>query len=297
MAGGGGGAQMPQLNASQIVADQTTSNVNTGVANAFLGNTNQVTPEGSLTYSQTGTQNIGGNNVPTFTATQTLSPEQQAIYNQSTALQQQALGSVAPNVLNQVQNTTSQPLNFNNAPAMPTDQTAATNAAYNALTARSNQALGLQTQQLQTQLANQGIAPGTEAYTNAMRPIEQAGVDASNQATINASSLAGQNIQQAQTLRDQAINEDQTLYNQPLQTYGALTGVSGGVQSPTYAPATQANIPATDATSPYLAQYQGQLAQYQLQQQQQNSMIGGLFGLGGSALGAAGSIGATAMFA
>lgn len=296
MAGGGGGMQQPQFNADQVAQNQTTANVNTGVANAVLGNTNQVTPYGNLTYTQTGGQMVGNNWVPQYTATQTLSPDQQKIYDQGTALTQTALGGIAPGVLKQVQDTTSKPLSFANAPAMPTDQTAAKNAAYDALTARSTQDLNTQTQQLQTLLANQGIAPGTEAYNNAMLPLERARVDASNQATINAGNLAGQNINQAQTLRDQAINEATTLYNQPLNTYSALTGVSGGVQSPTYAPATQASIQTPDVTSPYVAQYQGQVAAYNQQLQQQNSMMGGLFGLGGSALGGLAMAGGRKLF-
>jgi hypothetical protein len=71
----------------------TSTNVATGVANAFLNNVNQVTPQGSLTYNPTGSYNwadpvTGTNyNIPTFTATQTLSPTQQAIQGQNEAAQ------------------------------------------------------------------------------------------------------------------------------------------------------------------------------------------------------------------
>jgi hypothetical protein len=50
-------------------------------------NTNQVTPTGSLTYTQTGGQyDYNGNWIPQTTATQTLSPELQGLYNQTTGI-------------------------------------------------------------------------------------------------------------------------------------------------------------------------------------------------------------------
>jgi len=58
---------------------QTGTNVSTALANAYLGNVNQQTPDGSLTYSPSGsygwTDPTSGQtyNIPTFTATQQLS--------------------------------------------------------------------------------------------------------------------------------------------------------------------------------------------------------------------------------
>ena len=58
-------------------AAQTGTNVATAVANANLGNVNQVTPQGNLTYSNTGnyqwTDPTTGQTytIPQFTATQT----------------------------------------------------------------------------------------------------------------------------------------------------------------------------------------------------------------------------------
>ncbi len=283
--GGGGAPAAP--NAQQVGQAQAQQNLETGVANAYLGNTNQVTPYGNLTYSQTGTQNVGGKSVPTFTATQTLSPEQQAIYNKTTGLQSGALDT-ASNVLGQVNNSVNTPLSFDSAPKMPTDQTQLRNDAYGALTARSTQDLNSAEDRQKTQLANQGIGYGSTAYNQAMLPLERARVDASNQATINAGTIARQDLSQAQTLRNQSINETQTLRNQPLADYATLAGFGGGVQQPTYAQPTQANIANTDITSPVYNSYNGQLQAYQQQTSQQNALMGGLFGLAGSGLGAGG---------
>ena len=72
-------------------AASTSTNVGTAIANTMMGNVNQVTPDGSLSYSQSGTHSwrdpyTGKTyDIPTFTATQSLSPEQQAIKQQQDA--------------------------------------------------------------------------------------------------------------------------------------------------------------------------------------------------------------------
>src|ERR1700683_109768 len=58
-------------------------------------NVNQVTPTGSLTYAQTGT---GANGVPTYTATQSLSPQEQQLLNTMQGTQTTA-GTQAGNLL------------------------------------------------------------------------------------------------------------------------------------------------------------------------------------------------------
>lgn len=146
-------------------------------------------------------------------------------------------------------------------------------------------------------MRNQGVAEGSTAWNRAMQPFEQSRVDASNQGLIQAGNLAGQNIQQAQTVRNQALNEMLTQRNQPLQDYSALLGFSGGIQQPQFATPTQGTVAPTDVSGNINAayagqlqnaqnQYQGQMAAWQQGQQSGNAMMGGLFGLGGSALGA-----------
>ena len=78
---------------------QTNTNVSTAVANAYLGHVNQVTPTGNLDYNQTGSygwtdpsSGYGTYNIPTFTATQTQTPQGQAIQNQDLAAQYNLAG-------------------------------------------------------------------------------------------------------------------------------------------------------------------------------------------------------------
>jgi len=71
----------------------TSTNVATGIANAFLNNVNQVTPQGSLDYSVSDsyswTDPVTGStySIPRFTATQTLSDTQQQIQAQNEGAQ------------------------------------------------------------------------------------------------------------------------------------------------------------------------------------------------------------------
>ncbi|MDP2575388.1 tail fiber domain-containing protein [Vibrio penaeicida] len=73
----------------ETAAAQTSTNIGTAIAQQALNNVNQVTPGGSLTYSQSGSHTYtdpgtGQTHViPTYTATQTLSPENQRIQNKT----------------------------------------------------------------------------------------------------------------------------------------------------------------------------------------------------------------------
>lgn len=280
----------PQYNASQVSADQTNSNINTAVSNKFLNNTNQVTPQGTLTYNQTGTTNVDGHEIPQFTATQTLSPEQQAIYSKTTGLQSGALDT-AKTQLGNVQHALDTPFDVSKAPALPTDQGAFRDQAYGDLMSRFNTDYGNTQAQLDTKLRNQGLQPGTKAYDDQMMQLARTKTDASQQAQLQAGNLAGQNLQQAQLLHNANLSDQQLQQSQPVQMLSALMGQGGGVTQPTYAPSNNSQIANTDISGNALAQYQGQMNAYNQQLQQQNSMMGGLFGLGGSAAQGAGMFG------
>jgi hypothetical protein len=103
-------------------AAQTGSNVQTAIANANLNNVNQVTPQGNLTYNQSGTYNsvdpLTGLStaIPQYTATQTLSPTGQATFDQSQQAQYNlaALGNEQSSRLRQQFAT---PFSLDSAPA------------------------------------------------------------------------------------------------------------------------------------------------------------------------------------
>jgi len=83
----------PPPDPKETSSASTTTNVGTTIANAMLNNVNQVTPDGSLSFDQTDTYAWNDPytgktyDIPRFTATQTLSPQQQAIQGQNQSAQ------------------------------------------------------------------------------------------------------------------------------------------------------------------------------------------------------------------
>jgi hypothetical protein len=218
-------------NPVDTAAASTSTNVGTAITNAFLNNTNQITPNGSLNYNQTGSYNwqdpyTGMNvNIPTFTATQTLSPQEQAIQDQMQGAQYNLAG-----MANAQSGRLAQYLNSNidlsNAPAagdpnalasVPGPQTSldtsglanASNiqntygsdfdlaSVQKALMGQMQPQLDVQKQQLQQQLADQGIKPGSAAYNNAMQPFGQQENNAWMQSITNATAQQAQAMQTA----------------------------------------------------------------------------------------------------
>jgi hypothetical protein len=215
---------------------QTGTNVSTAVANAYLGNVNQVTPTGTLDYNQSNsyqwTDPTTGStyNIPTFTATQTLTPQGQAIQNQTLAAQYNLAGMAnaqsarisgllsnnldlsgapsggnAQNILNVPQAVTSYnqggpiqssiagggPIQMN---VGPQDFSTDRQAVQDALMARMNPQLQIEQQRLQQQLADQGIRYGSQAYSDAMLQYSQQ----ANDARYGAIQQAGQEQQRMQ---------------------------------------------------------------------------------------------------
>lgn len=94
----------------ETASAQTATNIGTAIAQQNLNNVNQVTPYGNLTYDQTGSyayrDPLSGavHDIPTYTATQTLTPEQQAILDQNnqTGLNLATLGADQSGRLNEL---------------------------------------------------------------------------------------------------------------------------------------------------------------------------------------------------
>lgn len=289
----GGGGSAPQFNAQQASQSQTASNIQTAAANMYAGAQNQYTPYGNLIYTEGTGHDIGGVHLPEFSIRQDLSPSQQRIFDQTQYLQNRALGT-ASGVLNNVDKAVAKPLDFSGLQPIG-DQTQFKDQAYSALTSRATEDLNKQMDAQKVQLANQGVAAGSEAYNRAFQPFTRATTDISNQALINSTSLAGQNIGQQQGIRNQQIQEMLTQHNQPLADYQALMGFGGGVQQPQWAPGINAQVAPTDMISPLMAQYQGQMNAYNQDRSSGNALMGSLFGLGGAVLGgvAGGPLGAS----
>ena len=237
---------------------QSQYNRETAIAQMGLNSTNQITPYGNLTYEQIGSWEDG---TPRFQATISLSPEQQALYNSSTALQSQ-LGTIGNNLAGRVSSTLSNPFKLGNE---------ATEARLMELgRSRLDPMFAQRRESLDANLAARGITPGSEAYDREVTRFSQGQNDAYNQLLL--------------TGRGQANNELLAERNQPLTELLSLLGGSQPT-SPQFTQTPQAGVANVDYMGAVNQNYNAQMQQYQAQQQQNQGVMGGLFGLGKTLLG------------
>lgn len=267
-------------------AAQGTANLETAVGQGWLNALNQYGPQGSITYSQTGTHRVGDQDVPQFAQTTTLSPEQQRQYDMRNSLNEQALG-LGGGVLNNVGNAVSSPFSLDGIPQAPgvNDFSADRDKVTNAIVARNQPMMDRTRAGIENQLANQGIMAGSEAYKNKMDDLARQENDF-NLAAVNAGGAEQSRLfGLGEQARQQAISEAQLKRSQPINEYATLLGLGGNIQTPqaNYQPPQLAN---TDTVGPTNLMYQNQLAGWNANNSARQSTMGSLFGLGG-ALGSA----------
>lgn len=212
----------------ETAAAQTGTNVATALANTSLQQVNQVTPDGTLTYDQTGSTQFRDPttgqtfDLPQFTATTTLSPEQQAIrdQNNTTSLRLATLGAEQAGRAGEL---LGRPLSLKGAPARA-DRSEWGPASYSgdlsvpqynrngtsapeltdtyrgaddfsadrrriedALFGQIDEERGRDRESLRTELLNSGLREGTEAYSRAMEDFNES----TDEARLNAILAAG----------------------------------------------------------------------------------------------------------
>lgn len=180
---------------------------------------NQYTPYGNLVYSRdpnAATPDSG------WSATTTLSPAQQQLLdtqNQTSlglsGLANQGLGYVREALGNNI-----------TAADLPANMVNPGQTGQEALMARFQPQIDQSRAALQTQLANQGISTGSEAYNNAMRTQNQSENDLRMQAALNGINV-GQNAQ------TQQLGLQTALQNQPINILNAVRSGSQ-VTNPTF---------------------------------------------------------------
>lgn len=249
-------------------AASTGTNIGTAIANANLNNYNQITPNGSLTFNQTDTYKWTDSytgetyEIPRYTATQTLSETGQKINDQNQAAQLNIAG-IANNQSGFLKDYLSQPFDAAEASKATADN------LYSLGTQRLDPRFTQAQDDLTTKLSNQGIKLGSAAYDRAMNQFGQTKNDAYNQLALTGQ---GQAFSQAQAARNQPINE--------------ITALLSGSQvaQPNFVGTPNNQIATTDTAGLINQSYNQQMQQYNTELQQSNSMMGGLFGLGASAL-------------
>jgi hypothetical protein len=237
----------------KTAAAQSGMNRDTATDQQLLNMTNQVGPDGSLTYDQTGTNSYvdsQGRNItlPQFTATTTLSPEQQKIKEQSdrAALN---VGTIAADQSAKFSDYLKDPFTFNNDDA--------SQWAYDLASPRILKQQGQNEDQLRTTLANKGIREGSAAWDAEMGRMTNANTDQLNQLALNG--------------RQQAYTEALQNRNQPINEFTALAS-GGQVSMPQFGQTPQTGVGGVDYTGLVNEKYKADVAN-------SNAAMGGLFGL------------------
>jgi hypothetical protein len=234
---------------------------------------NQITPYGSLDYTQTGTDQYGN---PTYTATQTLSPEQQKLYTQNTGLSSGMLAGAEKGLAS-----------YQDVLENPTvDQSQLAQIGINpgetysdAIMRRLQPQMQQQQESFDAKMANQGVMPGTQAYDAAYRNFTQGQNDQRTSAITGGMNVGMQANQQG---------FNQAAYNltSPLNMINSLR-TGNQVQNPNYVnPAQQANTAAPDLMGASQQGYSTAMSGANAASAANSNFMGGLMNLGGT-LGAA----------
>jgi hypothetical protein len=138
-----------------------------------------------------------------------------------------------------------------------------------------------QTEMSDAQLANQGIVPGTEAYTNAKRVLGQQQNDLLTSAQIGG-------IGVGQQANQQAFNQQLQTYNNPLQQLGAFNQAT---QANYINPYTQAAVAGPDYLGATSTSNANAIAAQNAKNAQTSAAQSGLYSLGSAALLGGGGLG------
>lgn len=247
----------------ETAAASTGTNIGTAIANSWLNNVDQVTPDGSLTYETIGyetyTDPYTGQSyqIPKRRATQTLSETNQAIKNQTDSATL-GLAGTANQLASNARAGLANPFEFTNSDGEQW--------AYDLASPRILEQQGQNEAALRTTLANKGIREGSAAWNAEMSRLTQGNSDQLNQLAL--------------TGRQQAYNEARDQYTLPLNTLTAMLSGSQ-VSQPSYVNTPQSTIPTTDTAGIINQDYQNRVGAYNQQMSQWGGLAGGLLGLGG----------------
>jgi hypothetical protein len=225
---------------------------------------NQVTPYGSLTYTQTGDDPDAG-----WTQTTSLSPQAQNTVDRQIDLSNR-YAQIAQSGLDKASSAFENPnLDVSQLPKRAVN---AGETAQEAIMSRLRPQLAQQEESLRARLANQGIGLGSEAYSREMAQQGQRGNDLQLQAA-----LQGMNLDQS--ARQQAIQEQAYLQDRPLNLINALRS-GAQVQNPTFSSVPQQQMtPGPDMMGAANNQYNAALDSYNTQAASMGGLGRGLFGL------------------
>jgi hypothetical protein len=293
-----GGKSSSAPDPTQTANAQAKYDKGTAAFNAALNRYNTYTPLGNQTWTTSGNDPATG--APVYSQQINLSPNAQATLDSNQA-NARGLSNTQGQLLANTAYGLSQPIDTSGVPALQNSvnngdlaglANKATQASYDSNMALLDPQFKQTQESTRAQLANQGLAPGSEAYENAMgnmnRQQDWTRTQAANQATLTGQGYQNQLFNQGlsnanlnNSTQGQYLSQLLALHDQPLNEYNSLMSGSQ-VQMPSF----QATQPVGNISSPNYAQMVQNNANAQAGAD--NSFTSGLFGLGAAGLGAAG---------
>ena len=290
--GGGKGGSAPPAPDYTGAAQATAQGNKEAAMAAQAGNMiNQYTPYGSVTYAQRGESQ----GTPLWEQVVTLSPEQQKAYEKDVQMNA-GLQDVGIKGVGYVQSALDKPLSFSGMQEVQAPgeiQQQASDAAYQNAMRYAEPQMQRQQAGLETQLANQGITRGSEAWNAAMADQnaknQQIYEQARNAAYTAGLTGAAQSYQQALGGRQQQISEAQTLRQDPINMLNAVRSgsqmqTSAQPQVGTSSPGQLATWSGPDLLGATTAAGQYNQGLYNAGQASSSNMMSGLMGLAGTGM-------------
>jgi hypothetical protein len=243
---------------------QSASNSATAQTTQALNMVDQITPDGTLRYTEAGKQIVpdgfGGTMfVPKYAATQTLSEPNQRLYDIGKQTETN-IATIGRDQSARIGGLLGTPIKLGNE---------ATEARLMELgSARLNPRFAREEETLRTRLANSGIRQGSAAWDAEMERFGQNRNDAFNQLLLTGRGTANQEIL---TERNQPINEISALLSQ------------SQVSQPDFRQTPSTQVAGVDYAGLVNNNYRGELDTYRQKVGMHNAMMGGLFGLAGDA--------------
>lgn len=201
---------------TQTANTQQTFNTQAGQTQNQINSYNQSNPYSSLSYTADASSPSG------YSINTSLTPAQQSLLNTQTGNQQIA-GQNAGNLLNTAgtlaNNTAGM---YGSAPNIQALDPTAITSQLNSWQQKYQQPIfDQQSSNLEAQLRNQGLTPGSVAYDNAKNLLARNQGDVTNQFMTN-------NIGTGLQAQQQKFGQDVTNYQLPIQTEGQLLQNAGG---------------------------------------------------------------------
>lgn len=255
--------------------EQGAANVDAARVQGKINNPNVINPYGTQYTTWEGDQ-------PTLT--QTFSPDQQALLDQSNATKL-SLGELSGQGADALKGVVGKAVDFSGAPASPGSATETRAKVIDAMMGRVNEDYGRATDETNSQLIAAGIRPGSRAYDDKMQLLQRGKNDAAQQAYLAGGQEMTRDFQTDTQRRKDAIAELLSQRQVPLNEITALMSgsqVQNPFAIPTYAQNAQvAPAPVFGATQA-AGNWESDL--YNAQAAQAGNLQSGLFGLGGAGM-------------